>query len=222
MTFSAIQARFLYLIGETDTTQVTAIHKSHINTFVRDITNAFPFSWNLKTADLTLTSGTADLASDHNQNWHLADARITGSSANDDNIFMEIDVKDRDNYDADSYVYWITWDTSGEKFIFNSHTQTGTVTIYYYFEPADLSADADVCIVPDGEAVAYGAASKNWIGDERNVALKQEYSKEASSRIQRMYNSDVAFGPQLGVHSVVRDNPNLTQSSVSELKIARP
>ena len=204
----------LYLIGETDVTAVTAVHKSHINAFIKDITNAFPFSWNMATDDLTLAAGVSNLPTDYNPNWHLDDVRITGSSTNDDNVFTEIDIKDRDKYGATDYKYWITWDATNEIYVFNTLTQTGTVTIYYYFEPADLSGDTDVCVVPDGEAVAYGGASKNYIGDDENVQLKQEYEKEAASRIQRMYNQDLNFGPKYLEYSKVSDNSSLTNRGV--------
>lgn len=222
MTFLQIYTRMLYLIGETDTGEVTDVHKSHINAFVQDITNAFPFSWDLATADLTLSSGTADLPSDFNPNWHLSDARITGSSSNDDYIFTEIDPKNRDSFDSDSHVCWVTYDTSTSNYIFNTLTQTGTVTIYYYFKPATMTSDSDVCVVPDGEAVAYGAAAKNWVGDERNEGLQKNYEQEASSRVQRMYNSDVSFGPMVTRSSIVSLNPQLTNQSVSDLQIEKP
>ncbi len=204
----------LYLIGETDVTAVTVVQKSHINAFVKDITNAFPFSWNVATDDLTLSSGTANLSADYNPNWHLEDARIVGGSSNDDNVFTEIDIKDRDAYGSTNYVYWITWDATNEVYVFNTPVQTGTVTIYYQFEPVDLSLDADVCIVPDGEAVAYGAAAKNWIGDERNVVLKQEYEREAANRIQRMYATDLNFGPKYLERSKVIDQTSMTSAGV--------
>jgi hypothetical protein len=76
--------------------------------------------------------------------------------------------------------------------------------------PADLSGDSDVCLVPDGESVAYLAASKNWIGDERNQSLKQEYEKEAGSRIQRMYNSDFNFSEISRESSLVSDQTDIT------------
>jgi hypothetical protein len=221
MTFANLQERFLYLIGESDTTSITDIHKSHINASIRDICNIYPFSWNLKTADLTLSSGTASLPSDYNPIWHIRDARVTGSSTGDDSVYTEIPIEERDNYDSDAYVYWITQSTTTGTFTFNTPTQTGTVTIYYYVIQADLSADADVCIVPDGEAVAYLAASKNWIGDERNQQLKTDYQQEALSRIQMMQSKDLAYGGNYPVRSIVSSNPSLTGGYETGLNISK-
>jgi len=213
MTFLQIYSRMLYLIGETDVTSITDVQKSHINAFVQDITNAFPFSWNLTTADLTLAAGVANLPVNYNPNWHLQDARVVVSSAND-YIFTEIDPVDRDKYTTTDYVYWITFDTSTNNYVFNSLTQTGTVTIYYYFTPATMTLDANVCVVPDGEAVAYGAAAKNWVGDERNEKLQKNYEQEAATRIQRMYNNDLSFGPKYLEYSKISDNSSLTARGI--------
>jgi len=214
MNFLQTYTRFLYLVGETDVTSITDVQKSHINAFVADICNAFPFSWNIKTADLTLAAGVANLPADFNPNWHLHDARIVVTSTNNDYVFTEIDPTNRDKYGTSDYVYWITYDTTTGNYVFNSTIQTGTVTIYYYFKPATMTLDADVCIVPDGEAVAYGAAAKNWIGDERNEQLQKNYEQEAAIRIQRMYNNDLSFGPKYLEYSKVSDNDSLTEPGV--------
>jgi hypothetical protein len=203
----------LYLIGETDISSITATHKSHINAFINDICNAFNFSWNIATADLTLTAGVANMPSNFNPIWGVDDARITASSTSDDSIFTQIDIKDRDSYGSSSHVFWLIQTPAGT-WTFNTPIQTGTVTIYYHFAPTALTTDAGICVVPDGEAVAYGAAAKNWIGDERNVGLKQEYEKEAISRVQRMYNQDLNFGPKYMEYSAVSDNPDLTTRGV--------
>jgi len=221
MIFSDIQKRFLFLIGESDTTSITAIHKSHINAIIKDICNAYPFSWNLKKDDLTLSSGTASLPTDYNPIWHLKDARIVNSSTGDDYIFTPVPVEDRDSYDTDNHVYWITQSTTAGTFTFNTPTQTGTVTIYYYSIPTDLSADANVCVIPDGEAVAYGAASKNWIGDERNQQLKQDYEQECTARISAMQSKDMAFDGQYTQHSIVASNPALSGGGDTGLNISK-
>lgn len=199
-TYVTIKKRTAYLMGESDYTTTgtdKTIRENHILHSIQDIINAFPFSWNLATEDLTLSSGTSNLASDYNPKWHLADARIENSGSGDDDVFTEVSVADRDNYDTDAgaYVYWITYDAANEVYVFNSNKSSGTVTVYYYFFPADLSADDDVCVIPDAEAVAYLAAAKMWLGDERNIKLQQNFEAEAARRIQQMYSTDQSFGP---------------------------
>lgn len=221
-TLTQIQTRYAYLIGESSTTNLTAVDTSHINAAVKDICNRYPFSWNLTTETLTLSSGTSNLATNYNPDWHLNDARISNTGTGNDNVFTEITVAERDSYSSDDYVYWITFNTSTERYIFNSQTQSGSVVTYYQFIPTDLSTGAQVCIVPDGEAVAYLAASKNWIGDERNITLKQEYEQEAEKRIASMIQRDVGFGPALRMGSIVDSNAQLRRDAVSDLRIYKP
>jgi len=213
-TYVTIKKRTAYLMGESDYTTAgddKTIRENHINHAVQDIVNAYRFSWNLKTEDLTLSSGTSNLAEDYNPKWHLIDARIVNSGSGDDDIFSEVSIADRDNHDTDDsdYVYWITYNTTSERYIFNSNKSSGTVTIYYYFFPADLSANDDVCVIPDAEAVAYLAAAKMWLGDERNDKLQKNFEQEAALRIQQMYKTDQSFGPTYTQGSPVDYNSDL-------------
>jgi hypothetical protein len=191
MTFADLIKRVYYLRGDADYTTSTTdltILKDHINYSIKDIINVYPFErWNVTTADLTLASGAADLPSDFNPKWGIVDARIVESDTFDDKGFTPIPIEDRDSYADTNHRYWITYNTTTNVWVFNTRLQTGTVTIYYYFIPTDLVADGNVCIVPDGEAVAYLAASKMWIGDERNAGLKNDYEQEATARITKMY-----------------------------------
>jgi len=218
--FSSLQERYQYLIGESSSTADT-IGKSHINWSIKDILNRHPFCFARKTTDLTLTSGTSDLPTDINIKWGVEDARVTGSSQNDDYVFTQIPIENRDYYGSSDYVYWITWDATNEVFVFNTHTQTGTVTIYYNHLPSNLSATTDYCIIPDAEAVVYLAASKNWVGDERNVELQQSYKQEAEERIKSLISSDLAFGPSYREGNIVDLNSNL-RGSTDTLELERP
>ena len=153
-----------------------------------------------------VAAGVADMPTDWNPKWGINDARIVVSSDNNDSEFTQIPIYDRDKYGSDDYVYWLTVDVANNKTVFNSKTQTGTVTIYYNFIPADMSDDADVCVVPDTEAVAYLAASKNWIGSERDIELKQEYEKMADRYITALYFRDLQNGPSADITSLAEYN----------------
>lgn len=206
-TFGAVQTRAAELIGESS---ASATLKNHILAAVRDIANFHNFSWLVKSGSLTLSAGTANLPTDYNPKWGLLDARIVSAGDGNDSIFRAIPLEDRDAYTADDYIYWITWDTSTSRYIFNTKTQSGTVAIYYHHIPADASLSADVLVVPDGEAVAYLAAAKNWVGDERNASLKAIYDQEASSRIQDLKVKDMSYaGEMIRVRSVIDYNPRL-------------
>ena len=216
LTYEEIRKRTAYLRGETsyDTSSTNTIINDHINAAVREILKRYPFSWNLKkgSSDLTLSSGTANLSADFNPKWGLKDARIVNSNQNDDSVFTQIPVEDRDLYDSGDYVYWLTYDTTNKVHVFNSLTQSGSVEHYYNFFHDDMSADEDVCIIPDGEAVAYLAASKMWVGDERNVGLSQLYEQEANARVQALIEADAMFGPVHRQGSVVGHNFRLRRS----------
>ena len=204
-TFTTLQQRYLDLIGDSDGT-IDAFGNSNINSAIQDILNKYQFSWNVKTDDITLAAGVATLPSDFNPLWNISDARIVASSDNDDNIFTQIRPEDRDSYTSDDYVFWITYDTATDTYIFNSKTLTGTVTIYYNFSPSDLSSGTDVCIIPDVEATSYLAASKNWVGAERDTDLKKDYEDEADKFIQAMWVRDLQNGPISPVGSIASYN----------------
>lgn len=200
--FSTAQQRYLDLVGDPGGT-IDAFGKRNINIAIQDILNKYKFSWDKVTTDLTLVAGVSNLPTDYNPKWHLSDARIVASLDNDDNVFTEIPEWDRDKYTTDDYVYWITYDQTTHRHIFNSLTQTGTVTIYYQSLPTDLSADGDYCIIPDLEALSYLSASKSWIGNERDTLLAETYRKEADKLITAMYVGDMQSGETLIVGSVV-------------------
>jgi hypothetical protein len=212
-TFSTIQQRVNYLIGDTSAT-TQAIINSHINASVNDITNAYPFSWDITKTTGAITGSAPEysfnLAADYNPKWHLMDARIVGTNTGDDHIFEEIVINDRDQYSPGTYKYWITYNTSSQVYVFNTKESSGTVTYYYYFKPATLSAAGDFTVIPDTEALCYLAASKNWLTDERNQALTELYKQEASARIQSMWQTDNSFGAVPVESTVVDWNPWLS------------
>ena len=133
-TFTTLQQRYLDLIGDSDGT-IDDFGKRNINSAIQDILNKYQFSWDIKTDDITLAAGVATLPSDFNPLWNVVDARIVASSDNDDNIFTQIRPEDRDSYSADDYVFWVTYDTATDTYIFNSKTLTGTVLRSIYLCP---------------------------------------------------------------------------------------
>lgn len=220
-TLSNIHDRYNYLIGETTTLANDTNGVAQINSSIKDILNRAPFNWSIGTETLTLSSGISNIDSTFNRQWGIQDARIVNSGTGDDYVFTEIPVRKRDSYDSDSYVYWLTY--SSGVYVFNSLTQSGSVVVYYNIIPADLAAatPTGICIVPDGEAVAYLAASKNWVADERNLALSKEFSAEAEKRIKNMIANDLNFGPQETVGSVLDYNPQVTGGYKDDLTISK-
>lgn len=211
MTFLQIQNRFLYLVDEST---ITDIHKSHINYAVKDIVNAFNFSWNVASSDITLASNVADLPTDYNPIWGILDARVVNSGVANDTIFVQVPIKNRDSWGSSDAKYWITYNTTTSKYVFNSPYDNSTVKVYYNFIPTDMSADGNVCIVPDGEAVAFLAASKFFLGEDQDKNIKDMYQQEASARIQRMYASDLNFSERDCEYSKTADQTDITVRGV--------
>lgn len=185
---STIQLRYQQLTGQPTGT-IDTFGTSNINAAIRDILNKYNFTWNRANDDITLTSGVATLPTDYNPQWHLEDARVVVSGI-DDHVFTEIQANQKSMYESGSYVYWITYDTATDTYIFNSLADDATVNVTYNFIPADLSGAADKCFIPDLEAVSYLAASKKWVGAERDTELKADYEKEAERLIVAMYVHD--------------------------------
>lgn len=185
-TLSTLQQRYLDLIGDSDGT-IDSFGTRNINAAINDIINRFQFYWNIADTTITTSNGVANLPTDYNPIWGIFDARS-------DVIYTQISLTERDNYSEGDAVYWITYDTANNVYVFNS-LKDETITIAYNFIPTDLTNASDVCVVPDIEAVSYLAASKNWIGAERDTELKREYEQEADKYIQAMWFRDQANGP---------------------------
>jgi hypothetical protein len=196
-TYLSLQRRLKYLIGEdgstgADATTTGSTQKSHINASINDICNRNPFSWNVAHSDITLVAGVATLPADFNSKWGIEDARDS-----DGNIFTYINIPSRD-LDDSAKMYWLSYDTSTDTYIFNSNQDSGTITVYYHFAPTALTVDASICVVPDEEAVSYLAAAKHWISDERNEEMATRFQREADARVSALYIQDLNFGPAYG------------------------
>jgi hypothetical protein len=193
--FSDLKQRYLDLVGQPNGT-IDAFGSRNINYAIHDICNKYQFSWNKKTDTATIASGTANLPSDLNPRWQLEDVRDASN-----NIYTQVPIWDKDNYSEGDYVYWVLPSSDPDVFTINSPTD-GLVNVTYYWKPTSLSAAADKCIVPDIEAVSYLAASKRWVGAERDTQLKADYEAEANKLIDAMYLRDLQSAEPLVIHSV--------------------
>lgn len=193
--YEDVKHKYMDLVGQPDGT-IDARGTRNIRDGVKGVLNKYKFSWNKTTATISLVAGVATLPTDYNPVHNLDDARI-----DDDNVFTKIEPSDRSNYTEDSLVYWITFDKTTNTYIFNSLTQTGNIDIIYWFIPDAMTADADVCVIPDIDAIGYEAASRHWIGAERDVELKREYEQEANKYILALYVQDIS-SQEYSVNSV--------------------
>lgn len=175
-----------------------AVRDNMINYAQGDVYDRYPFSWLLKTTTITLASGVASLPADYNPKFMLKDARIVNASTGDDDIFQQIMPEERDDFGTDSedrLICWITYKSSDGTYSFNSNQTTGTVTIYYYNKPGDLTADADYLVCPDPMAVAYKAAAMLWIAKERDETNHDRFDKIAENKISALIGNDKLANP---------------------------
>jgi hypothetical protein len=99
-----------------------------------------------KATSLTTVSGTIALPDDF-----IVANRIFDASHN------ELSQIDPSEGNPTGYVYWIKGNQT-DGFTLNTPSDK-TYTVYYSFRPSELSADVDVCLIPDPEApVAYAYA----------------------------------------------------------------
>jgi hypothetical protein len=198
MNYLALRTRTQYLRGEEDVAGDTVIN-SHIQYAILDILNKYPFSWAKTT---TSQASNANLPANINPKW--------GISVNDGtNEWTQVSPEQSYLYSNGEMVFWITY--VSDRFYLNTPS-TETLNVTYSINPTALALDADVCIIPDGEAVAYLAAAKMYIGDERNADLKAVYEKDADIRIQSLISSDSMFGPILTEGSALDYNSQITEA----------
>jgi len=197
---SQIQLRYQMLVGQPSGV-IDAFGTSNINAAIRDILNKYRFSWNQKEATLSVVTGVATLPTDYNPQWHL-EAAFQADDPTNLIPLTEIQKTDINLYNSTDPVYFIEYDTTTDTYIFNTLLYDCDVTIYYNFIPTDLSGATDKCFIPDLEAVSYLAASKKWVGAERDTELKQVYQQEAERLITAMYIHDIASQDMPNVYSI--------------------
>jgi len=64
-------------------------------------------------------------------------------------------VSKEDSESASGQYYWVTGDQDGRFYL--KTPSDATFTVYYTYRPGDMIADADECVIPDGEAVVARA-----------------------------------------------------------------
>lgn len=73
-----------------------------------------------------------------------------------DNLYWRL-ISKEDSVGASGNVYWVTGDQDNRFSLNIPDSANKTFTVYYTFRPADMSVDADECVIPDIEAVVARA-----------------------------------------------------------------
>lgn len=200
-TFLQVKNMVANRSGRTDGGTANTIRDNAINNVIRDhIANAYPFSWLRRSTTVnTDSSGDADLPSDFNPNHKLRPGYvyIASSGAANDKYLYEVNREHFDTYDqALSYKYYIDYNTSTNLYRIRTTEPSQTVTVNYYHMPTALSADADVCIVPDPMCVAYLASAIYWLAKERDEANHDRDNQLGLARLNQMIINDKRADPQ--------------------------
>jgi hypothetical protein len=100
-------------------------------------------------------------------------------------------------------VFWITGNQT-DGFALNT-PDDDTYTVYYSFKPAEMVADADVCIIPDPEAVvayAYSFIRKSEtdpVGDATSALQECDARLQEMKSARDMNDSPLSFNLQDGI-----------------------
>lgn len=198
-TFLQLKNATANQLGKSDGGTANTIRDNHINDVVRnEIANVFPFSWLRKTnSSISInSSGQADLPSDYNPNHKIYDLRRVVSGTYSDDLYTEVPQEAFDTYGAGSLRYFIDFNTGTNLYRLNSTEPSVTLKVTYYHTPAAMTADADVCVVPDQDAVAYLAAARYWLSSERDETNHDRFKALGNQRLQQLVLDDKKARPQ--------------------------
>jgi hypothetical protein len=186
-TYLELKTGTANIFGRADGATADTVRDDNINSAIRfDIANVYPFSWLRKSTTLNLdTSGQADLPADYNYTHNLFDAY-------DSNITHYYEVNQNTYQEVSTPVpkLYIDYNSSTNRWRVNASTVSKTITVIYYYIPATLSADADVCPVPDPMAVIYLAAAHVWIGFYFDETNHDRFQQLGERRVKQMINMD--------------------------------
>ena len=213
-SFGTIQQRFNDLIGETNSSTASDAGKRHINAVIQEIVGNYPFSWNVKNTTLTLSSYKQTLPVDYFPGWPMEYVAVPATTSSAAIVFTQIPVSEIVNYttdDTSSPVFWISYDSVNDIYTLNSNITGVTLTVYYHYSIPTLVNLTDACPITDPELVAYGAAAKNWIGDERNVQLQQNYAQVYNNGVKALWIADLQNNVDYTVGGIAGQQVNWTQ-----------
>jgi hypothetical protein len=167
---------------------------TEINDVIRnEIANYYPFTWLRKSTSLTIDgSGQSDLPADFNITH-----KIPSLIDSNNQVYQEVDVTTYNDTTVGSVnIYYIDYNTSTDRWRVNSKTVSTTLTCVYYYIPAELTADADVCVVPDPDAVIYLAAARVWIGIYFDETDHDRFQALGTQRLDLMVARDKRARPE--------------------------
>jgi hypothetical protein len=179
------------VLGRTDGATANTIRDNMINEVRQsDIANAYPFSWLEKPATVTTSSGVADLPADYNINHKM---RVVSDASK--SYYYEINKELWVGYHDLSYVYFIDYNTSTNRWRINTKNDV-VLSIIYYHIPATLTGDTDIDVIPDLKLIKYFVAAEYWLSSERDETNHDRFQVLADRRLKEMILIDKKARPQ--------------------------
>jgi len=190
-TYATLQRKVANYLGKTNNATAVTLRDNAINDAINQACHENRWSWLLTTTSTALSSGIFGLPADYNPQMGLETAYIAVAGTDNDHIMGRVSVKDLDSYSTSDYVYWLTYNTSTDRYQFNSNQTSGTVVFYYFRVPTELSG-SQVCAIPDPQAVVYLAVAKYWLASERDEDNYDRFYQKYLERLDKMKSNDRA------------------------------
>jgi hypothetical protein len=196
-TFLQLKNATANQLGKSDGGTANTIRDNHINDVVRnEIADAYPFSWARVSTTLSIdTAGQSDLPADYNPSHKMYDARVVTSGYGNDTIYYEVQREVFDSIGATNY-FFIDYNTSTNRYRVNARATSVTLTIVYYAKPTAMTADTDVCIVPDQDVIAFLAAARYWLSSERDETNHDRFQALGNQKLQQLITNDKKANPR--------------------------
>lgn len=181
VSFSDINELLASLNGE-DSAVVNASRTRFINAVGQDIWDRKDFLFKRTSTSLTLAGdGTVAMPANFGYDKFL-DIREVVTGQDNDNIYSQIDIKDRDKYTLGDYKYWITG-SNGSYTLNTTETDLATVSVQYDSVWVNFVDLADTCTIPKAMPIAAGAF----------VYLKKYDDPESDTSVEtNMYEAEIS------------------------------
>lgn len=189
-TFLQLKNKVANTVSRTDGGTPDTIRDNAINDAVRDdIACYYPFSFLRATTTVTTdANGQADLPADYNASFDPY--RIYDGTAPNTNDSDKINQSVLTRYGNGDRKYFVDWNASAGRYRLNSTEQSVTLNLVYYFVPPIMTADADVCVVPDNNCITYLGAARVWLSDERDETNHDRFKTLGLRQLQQMVQND--------------------------------
>jgi cytochrome c1 len=193
MTYGTIKTLLAYKYGESSAPSTGVENRNaFINLAMQDIASRHTFSWRLKNYSAVANGTTSEtLPTDFSVDGFKQGTLKVGGieylviKEGQEQFYSHTESDGTVDYQDGLAIIKGNKSTGFTLYFPSAPTAGSAITGRYFSDPADLSADADVCIVPDGDAVA-SLAYAQLLESEGEVSEAQVYREQAENKIGQM------------------------------------